>query len=225
MSIRDITGMRFGSLTVVEFAGIVSGPTSSWRCRCDCGGEVVSRLGNLTCGQTKSCGCLRAKTLSIMRKTHGLTSTPEHRAWAAMKKRCSNPKHQYAHWHGRGIRVCERWANSFENFLMDLGSRPSPKHSIDRINVNGNYEPSNVRWATRSQQARNTTKTQYLNIAGRRICIADAADAAGLKQETLRKRVVSYGFTAEEAVSTPVLRNQFDKNHPSKKQKVIRRTP
>lgn len=150
----DISGRRFGRLVALE--RVSNHPKSRrtrWKCRCDCGSLVEVVTFNLTQGDTKSCGCLNTDNL----RKHGKSYTPEYSVWRGMKQRCLNPKASYyADYGGRGIKVCEKWANDFGEFYKDVGPRPSSQHSLDRIDVNGNYEPGNVRWATAREQARNT---------------------------------------------------------------------
>lgn len=145
----DLTDMTFGELRAARF---VSG--RGWLCECSCGGEKTVRGGALTSGNVISCGC-RAN-LSLHSVTHGMTGQAEYIAWKAMKARCLNPNHKsYAGYGGRGISICKEWECSFENFFRDMGFRPSELHSVDRIDNDGNYEPSNCRWATKAEQTRN----------------------------------------------------------------------
>lgn len=152
---RDLTGLRFGRLTVVK-RGPNRGQAIRWWCRCDCGAGTLVLASGLTRTRDgrKSCGCSRLK--------HGHARNgrehPLYGVWQTMIKRCENGRAiNYPHYGGRGIRVCERWRHDFAAFLKDVGERPTPQHSLDRINNDGHYEPGNVRWATRREQALNSS--------------------------------------------------------------------
>jgi hypothetical protein len=169
----DLTGERFGKLIVVARSGRSSKPVR-WRCRCDCGEPLVVIGASLKSGRTKSCGCFKADRI-----THGASrrnsTSPEYQCWTNIKQRCLNPNNdRYEDWGGRGIRICERWANSFENFFADVGPRPSPAHSLDRKNNDGRYEPGNCRWATKSEQQLNQRN------AWRRLVVASEYAAGAL---------------------------------------------
>lgn len=170
-----------------------------WMCRCDCGAEHEVAYGNLRSGHTHSCGCTRHEAAT----THGRTGTAEYRAWLSMRARCGNPKNlHFADYGGRGIRVCDRWSASFEAFLSHVGRRPSPMHTIDRIDVNGNYEPGNVRWATPIEQANNTTRNAHVTYRGRTATIAEWARRFGIKYATLSGRL-QRGWSIERALECP----------------------
>lgn len=128
-----------------------------WVCQCDCGNIAFAQTSDLRAGRHRSCGCLRVDVMTRHGGTnHGGGRTPEYRSWMSMKARCLDSDHDSYKWYGgRGITICDRWLASFEAFLADMGARPSLKHSIDRINNDGNYEPGNCRWATANEQAQN----------------------------------------------------------------------
>lgn len=135
-----------------------------------------------------------------------MVATPEYRAWGDMLSRCNNPKStSYEYYGGRGIRVCNRWADSFEAFYADMGPKPSPDHSIDRRNVNRNYEPGNCRWATPTEQARNKTDTHFVDFRGEQMSAAEVAERTGINYHTFLSRI-HRGISVEEAISTPTER-------------------
>jgi len=154
-----VPGARFGRWMILDVVASAP-PKRILFCRCDCGTTRTVLAGNLTNGTSASCGCSRTESTAARCRSHGESShsggTPEYRTWRNILIRCSCRKHpSWSRYGGRGIAVCNRWLHSFQNFLSDMGRKPTPEHSIDRINNDGNYEPSNCRWATRSQQMRN----------------------------------------------------------------------
>lgn len=157
----DITGKRYGRLTVVSRAPNRDSRRSQWLCVCDCGGTKTTLGHTLRIGRAKSCGCLHdegnpAPLLKF--HTHGESRTSaEYRCWEAIKTRCYNPRFKFYKYYGAvGVTMCDCWLNSYENFLADMGRKPSPSHSIDRFpDPYGNYEPGNCRWATPKEQANN----------------------------------------------------------------------
>lgn len=189
----DITGDRYGRLTVLGR----SDRKGRWLCKCDCGRESEPSLGSLRNGSSKSCGCAQRDVASGINRTHGMSRSSEYRIWAGMRKRCYSKKcKSYIDYGGRGIVVCERWSK-FENFYEDMGQRPSPDHSLDRIDVDGNYEPSNCRWATAGEQARNRRKRISLTERYAAV-ICMLRDDSG---KTLFDRDVAARLTAREIVA------------------------
>lgn len=152
----ELEGMRFGRLLVKSVSDIKNTRGRNWNCICDCGNECVVLASSMKGGLIMSCGCFYKDSRKDCNKSHGMSRTREYNAWAAMKQRCYYEKHDYYDsYGGRGITVCERWLHSFENFYEDMGDCPKGM-SIERVEVNGNYEPSNCKWDTASNQGYNT---------------------------------------------------------------------
>lgn len=203
MSRLELEGKRFGRIVVKKFYKVIN-ETTRWVCICDCGNEKIIIGKNLVKGNTKSCGCL-ARELKIKKfKTHGMSRTPTHRTWESMKHRCYNENYYlFKHYGGRGIKVCDRWKNSFENFLEDMGSRPKNK-TIDRIDVNGNYEPGNCRWATPKEQGRNTRFNKRYVFNGKKRTLGEISEITGIKEATLRTRIYRDKLSNKEAFTRKV---------------------
>lgn len=173
----DITGNVFGRLKVVKFSHIHKKHTY-WVCICVCGKYKTIDGSVLKCGASKSCGCLNREKISERSMTHGDTvggHSAEYMTWSRMKARIFNKNtHNYENYGGRGITICDRWVNSFSNFLKDMGRRPTSKHSLDRFpNVNGNYCKENCRWATGKEQAGNKRNNRWLEYRGKKMILAD----------------------------------------------------
>lgn len=195
--IIDLTGQRFGLLTVVRRDRLPSG-VAAWLCKCDCGGERVVRGGHLTEGAIKSCGCVK----SSGNTQHGQYRSPEWVCWMNMMQRCANPNNPaYDRYGGAGIGVCERWM-SFENFLADMGKRPDGM-SIDRIDNDKGYLPDNCRWANDMTQARNRKIVVELEFDGRKQGVSEWADELGIKASVIHTRLWR-GWSVEKALTTPI---------------------
>lgn len=195
---KDITGMRYGKLTVVSCVYFPGETRMRMLVMCDCGKEKVVSRGNLMKGDHKSCGC------SPVGLKHGASGTTEYKIWAAMKRRCVPGSENARHYGDRGIRVCKRWER-FEAFFADMGPRPSKSHSIDRVNVNGDYCPSNCRWATPSEQAKNTSRTRMITAFGETKCARDWFNdpRCSVCETTIVDRIDRLGYKPEQAISLP----------------------
>jgi hypothetical protein len=167
-------------------------------CRCACGTERKVLVANLFNGRSTSCGHCGAHS------THGMIKSPEYQSWTGMKGRCHNDKNPgYHRYGGRGIKVCKRWRDSFENFLVDVGRRPTPHHTLDRFPDNdGDYKPGNVRWATKLEQSQNTRLNVNITFKGKTRCISEWARVVGLNQVTLSRRL-RHGWSIKRALTTP----------------------
>jgi len=195
----DLTGQVFGYLTVKSFSGRKR-KVSFWQCQCSCGNVCEVRSGNLKNGHTNSCGCFK----SAINTTHGGSRLCEYRIWNLMRQRCSNKNLKtFKHYGGRGITVCERWRNSFDAFLDDMGRRPSEKHSIDRIDNNGNYEPGNCRWTTQRQQSRNKRTNRKILFNGLLLSVIEWCEITGVSKNCLLTRL-NRGWSVEQALTKSV---------------------
>lgn len=211
---RDIEGQVFGRWTVISYACSDNG--AKWLCQCECGTVRIVAATSLFQG-SQSCGCLQkerasetGKTLHIRRrkvpcavKTHGMSKTPEYRAWNQMIQRCTNKNlRNYSDYGGRGICVHPAWLVSFKEFYDHIGSRPSSAHSLDRIDNNGNYEPGNVRWATDEQQRDNSRHPRRFVYKGESLSIKEISRRSGIGYRKLYARLTLLGWTVERAIST-----------------------
>lgn len=202
----DLTGIRFARLVALRPSGSSRAGGVSWLCRCDCGAEITCSGKNLRSGNTKSCGCLNSQKVSERNQsktTHGMTNTATFTVWVNMKQRCTNPKHNsYHRYGGRGIKVCERWMHSFENFLADMGERPFPDAEIDRKDNDGGYEPDNCRWVTSEQNKNNRAVSRKITFDGKTQTISQWAQEIGCSRQALRHRIEN-GWSAHDALTTP----------------------
>ena len=206
---QDLTGQRFGRLIVAKRAENTKSGDARWMCKCDCGNETIVKAKHLKSGGTKSCGCLQkeiARDMLKARRTHGMSGTPIHKEWEAMKRRCYNPNtEKYYRYGGRGIVVCDRWRDSFEAFYEDVSKLlhfGEQGYTLNRINNDGNYEPNNVEWATQKEQANNRQSNHLLTFNGKTQTIVQWADETGIKSATIARRLKK-GWSVEKALTTP----------------------
>ena len=200
--LENIVGRRFGKLVVVEFLGYrwhSKNYASTWKCQCDCGSERIVKRPSLISGVIKSCGCLNGRI------RHRGFGTPEYKIWSGMRQRCKYPRDPgFKNYGARGISVCERW-DDFAAFLADMGQRPSADHSIDRINNEGNYEPSNCRWATAAEQNANTRANHLITFKGETLPLTHWARRTQLSRSTIFNRLKRGWPVSETLTRRPTL--------------------
>jgi hypothetical protein len=193
-------GAKYGFLSAVSFSWKNSSGLPYWKFRCNCGTEKDIRVSHVQSGAVVSCGCHKA----AQARTHGLSGLPEYKVWAAMIARCKNPTNpNYANYGARGIKVCSRWSK-FKNFISDMGQRPFPEASLERIENNKGYCPSNCEWVTRAVQAKNTRRSRLIDYRGQMINLTEAAKLAGVDPSTMWHRI-NNGWDVIRAVETPPL--------------------
>lgn len=193
----DMTGQRFGRYTVLARNGVSANGMAAWLCKCDCGKEKTVIGSNLRAGKIVSCGCYQREVAvknGRATKRHGETHSPTYKSWLSMKGRCLNKSDQaYALYGGRGIKICDRWIHSFENFLADMGEKPE-KFSIERIDVDGNYEPHNCKWANHLEQSRNKRNTIRVWYDEDLVSLPEAAERSGIPYRVLLDRKTRLGW-------------------------------
>lgn len=202
----DITGQRFGKLIVMERVGVAQKGETLWKCKCDCGNEVIVRRTNLRTGHTRSCGCFHDECSQTNSLKHGMTGTRLNRIWKNMKDRCSESAK--GTWRGRnyadrGITVCEEWKDfqAFAKWATENGYQDNL--TIDRIDNDGNYEPNNCRWATTKEQANNKRTSRFVEYQGNRYTTSELAELIGISKRTLITRL-NNGWSVNDAVEKPV---------------------
>lgn len=197
----NIVGIRFHRLLVLkQIHGSRKCPPKII-CQCDCGNITTQFKSNVTSGKVKSCSCHKNQVAKENHTKHGLTKTRTYNTWASMLQRCYNPKNKSFHnYGGRGIKVCDSWQNSFEQFYADVGERPTSLHSLDRIDNNGNYEPNNVKWSLPYEQANNTRRNHILEYQDKKLSMSQAARMIGISYSKLKKRIYK-GRTLQDIVN------------------------
>lgn len=208
---KDLTGQKFGRLTVMEYAERDTQRVSLWKCKCECGKRVVVRGTSLRYGSTQSCGCLRRERALEACTTHGLSGGKEqssrlYRIWRNMKSRCFNSKTpKFKNHGGRGITICSEWLASYVNF-HEWATNNGYKDSlvIERIDNNGNYDPGNCKWATYTEQNLNKRENHRVTFKGETKTLTEWGAELGIKFTTLSSRLTDYGWGVEKTLNTPV---------------------
>jgi hypothetical protein len=202
MNIIDLTGRKVNDITVVSRAGSNKDGQATWNCICVCGNTFIIAGNGIRRGYTRDCGCKKGERISASVRKHGMRHTKEYRAWTHIKDRCYRKSDSgFYLYGGRGIVVCDRWLESFENFFEDMGVAPSPKHSLDRIDNSGDYCKENCRWATIVEQARNKRNVRKITFNNTTKTIPEWAEEIGISAKALYKRVVTYGWDIERALT------------------------
>lgn len=192
----NMIGIRSGKLTSVKIANKKT-KQFFWECICDCGNKIVVSGNNIRSGKTQSCGC-------ILKTRNGESKSSSYRSWKAMIERCYNPNNnKYSLYGARGIKVCDSWLDSFNNFLDDMGARPL-NCTLDRIDTNNNYEKDNCRWATQKQQAINRRNNYLITAFNETLPLICWAEKTGINWSTIRQRIKRNKWTPEQALSIPV---------------------
>lgn len=207
--VKNLSGKKFGRLSVKHLSGFNKHGSAMWRCRCDCGNVGTFKGISLRNDDTKSCGCWKREEWLTRVTKHGGTSrrgpSPEYTAWMNMRQRCSKVGHKaYKHYGGRGIKVCLRW-KKFESFLEDMGHRPSQFHSLHRIENDRGYSPGNVKWSVSKIQQNARRNNHRLSFNGRVQTIAQWSVELGIEAHTLLCRV-NRGWTTERALTSPLIK-------------------
>lgn len=199
----DLTGKRFGKLMVISFNSM-RGTRSYWNCVCDCGNENIVSSDHLKNGDIVSCGCVKRSTLPPSNKKHGMSNTRLYTIWKLMKYRCSNPsRREYRIYGGRGIKVCDEW-NEFDSFMRwAVNNGYSEELTLDRIDNDGNYTPSNCRWASRQTQSLNKSTNRYITHNGQTKTITQWATENNIPYYVLKKRIDILNWDFERAISEP----------------------
>lgn len=212
MGYKDLTGKKFARLTVISRADDLTTSKGKrvirWNCKCDCGNMAVVYGAKLRSGHTKSCGCYMREQSKKANKTHGMADTKIYYEWGAMRERCSKPSNMaYSNYGGRGIKVCQEWENDFSayyNYVSKLPHFGEEGYSLDRIDNDKGYEPGNVRWATRKEQANNRRTNHLLTYNGETHTITEWAEKYNLSQSLVNDRLNRYGWSIEKALTQPV---------------------
>ena len=201
MKAIDLTGQRFGRLTVIERSKSTN-KNAKWLCVCDCGNQKEVFGGDLKQGRTQSCGCIHSEQLAQRNFKHGLSNSRLHGIWNGMKARCYNPNFdQYADYGGRGITICREWRDDFQAFYdWAMANGYADNLTIDRIDNDGNYSPNNCRWATRQEQGYNRRDNRLITYNGETKTAAEWGMVTGIKPHTILRRL-RLGWSVDEALT------------------------
>lgn len=200
----DLTGNTYGKLTVIRQEQI--GNRSHWLCKCECGNTKIVRGSCLRNGDTQSCGCLQKETIRAIRTTHGMSYDRIYNIYKKMVSRCNNPKEtKYPIYGGRGIRVCKEWEDSFEKFYeWAVHNGYSETLTIDRIDVNGNYQPDNCRWANLKTQANNKRNNHNLTYKGETHTLSEWGEITGIGSRNIERRINKFHWNVEDTIEKPL---------------------
>lgn len=211
----DLTGQKFGKLTVIKRVENTKRGAARWLCICECGNKTVVIGDELRKGTAQSCGChakeiareTARKHVAGKNKTHDKTGTLIYKEWTEMKRRCFNKTDtSYKNYRKRGITVCDRWRDSFETFYEDVSKLPhfgEQSYTLNRIDNNGNYEPNNVEWATPKEQANNRRTTRFVEYNGQKLSLKQLSEKYNIPYNKLYKRYAILNWSIEKAVNTP----------------------
>lgn len=196
---EEMIGKKFNHLLVLSLSGSIN-QRLYYKCLCDCGNEKIILGTSMRLKKSQSCGCLRIQRIT----KHNLLNSPEYKSWQGMRQRCENPNSDsFKNYGARGICVCKKW-RTFNNFYLDMGRKPSPEYTIERLNNDGNYSKNNCVWATKKQQGRNKRNNHIIVFMGQTKCLAEWSELLDIAYPVLQQRLGKYGWSVWESFTTPV---------------------
>lgn len=211
--VKNLTGMRRGKLVAKFYIGTLPNRHANWLCACDCGRKHEVDGATFLRGSCLSCGCYRDSQVSAANSTHGMTGTPEYQAWLSIKQRTTNAKHKaYRRYGGRGIKMWEGWLDDFPAFFAHVGLRPSPLHSLDRIDNEKGYVPGNLAWRTQTEQQRNRSTNKLITFGNESLTAGQWGERIGVSDCAIWARIRIWGWSIEKAVTTPSKRIRKNQN-------------